>query len=160
MCVSSSVCACVCVCVSQVSHVYPGGCHMGQLTRQGQLQARDLGEWLRERYVNRYQLLPPTHQVRMQLNCFTSAKPQACHMCGCRPHNRCVQLGTRQKREGQSPTLPVLPVLQEGVIATRTTPYQRTIGTLAGVLTGLFGPPQRSTKPITTVTSTDVDEIL
>ncbi len=49
---------------------------------------------------------------------------------------------------------------QEGVIAARTTPYQRTIGTLAGVLTGLLGPPKPGGPVIPAVSSTAVDEIL
>jgi hypothetical protein len=36
---------------------------MGQLTFAGQMQALELGKWLRERYVNQLGLLPPSYQV-------------------------------------------------------------------------------------------------
>ena len=47
----------------QVSHALPGGCHKGQLTTLGQLQARALGTWIRTRYVSQARLLPPAWVV-------------------------------------------------------------------------------------------------
>jgi hypothetical protein len=48
------------------------------------------------------------------------------------------------------------------MVGARTTNFQRTIATLAGVLTGLLGGPGAvdSATPIPAVTSTDLDEIL
>lgn len=38
--------------IRQVETRYEGGCSKGELTRLGQLQARDLGSWIRRRYVD------------------------------------------------------------------------------------------------------------
>ena len=48
--------------VNQRKVLFPGGCHKGQLTSVGWMQARNLGSWLRERYVQRgpYSLVPGT----------------------------------------------------------------------------------------------------
>jgi lysophosphatidic acid phosphatase type 6 len=43
----------------QVATIYPGGnCHKGELTREGQRQARVFGRWLRQRYVTSLNFLP------------------------------------------------------------------------------------------------------
>jgi hypothetical protein len=47
----------------QAATVFPGGCTKGELTLLGQRQARDLGAWLRDRYVNQAQFLPPNFEV-------------------------------------------------------------------------------------------------
>ena len=41
--------------------VFAGGCKKGQLTAMGQLQALQLGGWLRERYVDRNGFLPVSY---------------------------------------------------------------------------------------------------
>ena len=41
----------------------PGGCHKGELTKLGQQQARDVGEWLRQRYVQDLSFLPAQYEV-------------------------------------------------------------------------------------------------
>ena len=50
-----------------MSTVWPGGCSKGELTTGGQLQARDLGAWLRQRYVEQAKILPSEYQVRKLL---------------------------------------------------------------------------------------------
>jgi hypothetical protein len=42
----------------QVATVFKGGCARGELTREGQQQARSYGRWLRRRYVGELGLLP------------------------------------------------------------------------------------------------------
>lgn len=41
----------------------PGGCHKGELTKLGQEQARDVGDWLRQRYVQDLSFLPAQYEV-------------------------------------------------------------------------------------------------
>ncbi|KAK9829707.1 hypothetical protein WJX72_007452 [[Myrmecia] bisecta] len=48
----------------QASRVLPGGCTQGELTLLGQKQSRELGEWLRQRYVEQQGFLPPVYQAR------------------------------------------------------------------------------------------------
>lgn len=76
-----------------------GVCHKGQLTRYGQLQARDLGQWLRERYVQRLGFLPQGEQEVRVEGCRgggvegwkgASAAGQLC------PHLTCVGGSRRQ----------------------------------------------------------------
>ncbi len=43
----------------------PGGCTRGELTLSGQRQARELGAWLRQRYVDSTGFLPAEYQVRL-----------------------------------------------------------------------------------------------
>jgi lysophosphatidic acid phosphatase type 6 len=45
----------------QVETVFNGGCHKGELTREGHIQARELGHWLRERYVDALDFLPQSY---------------------------------------------------------------------------------------------------
>ncbi|DBA85742.1 hypothetical protein WJX77_001343 [Trebouxia sp. C0004] len=40
----------------------PGGCHKGELTKLGQQQAREVGEWLRQRYVQDLSFLPAQYE--------------------------------------------------------------------------------------------------
>ena len=49
----------------QAISVLPGGCTKGELTRPGQLQSRDLGQWLRQRYVQKMAFLSPEYQVSL-----------------------------------------------------------------------------------------------
>ena len=42
----------------QVATVYPGNCHKGELTREGQRQARSFGRYLRQRYGEQFDCLP------------------------------------------------------------------------------------------------------
>ena len=49
---------------SQARSVLPGGCTKGELTVPGQLQSRDLGKWLRQRYVKELAYLSPQYQVQ------------------------------------------------------------------------------------------------
>lgn len=46
----------------QVSTKLPGGCSKGELTVQGQKQAFEFGQQLRQRYVDTMQFLPPQYQ--------------------------------------------------------------------------------------------------
>ena len=48
---------------AQAQSVLPGGCTKGELTVPGQLQSRDLGKWLRQRYVKELAYLSPEYQV-------------------------------------------------------------------------------------------------
>lgn len=49
---------------AQVFERYPGGCSKGELTLEGQRQAREFGKWLRWRYVMVHDgFLPEAHQV-------------------------------------------------------------------------------------------------
>ena len=49
---------------AQARSVLPGGCTKGELTVPGQLQSRDLGKWLRQRYVKELAYLSPEYQVQ------------------------------------------------------------------------------------------------
>lgn len=42
----------------------PGGCRQGQLTINGYRMAKNLGRWLRRRYVNQFDLLPAAYEPR------------------------------------------------------------------------------------------------
>lgn len=46
----------------QMATMLPGNCHKGELTREGQHQARHLGRWLRMRYVQSLNFLPEAFQ--------------------------------------------------------------------------------------------------
>jgi len=46
----------------QVSTVLAGGCHKGELTILGKIQARELGKWLRQRYCADLGFLPASYQ--------------------------------------------------------------------------------------------------
>ena len=46
----------------QANTVLPGGCTRGELTLSGQAQARELGAWLRQRYVDSTGFLPPDYE--------------------------------------------------------------------------------------------------
>ena len=50
--------------LAQAQAVLPGGCTKGELTVPGQLQSRDLGKWLRQRYVTELEYLDPQYQVQ------------------------------------------------------------------------------------------------
>lgn len=47
----------------QAKSELPGGCTKGELTRPGQLQSRDLGQQLRQRYIQELRFLSPQFQV-------------------------------------------------------------------------------------------------
>ena len=47
--------------------ILPGGCSKGELTWHGQAQSRNLGTWLRDRYVEDFGFLPNDFQVRIIL---------------------------------------------------------------------------------------------
>ena len=49
----------------QAKAVLPGGCTKGELTQPGQLQSRDLGQWLRQRYVQKMAFLSPEYQASL-----------------------------------------------------------------------------------------------
>ena len=49
--------------VLQRNIILPGGCHKGELTKLGQQQAREVGEWLRQRYVDQLGFLPAQYEV-------------------------------------------------------------------------------------------------
>jgi hypothetical protein len=67
---------------SQAKTVYPGGCSKGELTLLGQKQARDLGRWLQERYINIAHFLPATYHVGVHwfdlIHSFSSSLRQGC----------------------------------------------------------------------------------
>lgn len=46
----------------QVETVFKGGCRKGELTRIGQRQALQFGQWLRQRYVEEVGFLPPKYE--------------------------------------------------------------------------------------------------
>ena len=48
----------------QAKSVLPGGCTKGELTQPGQLQSRELGQQLRQRYIQELQFLSPQYQAR------------------------------------------------------------------------------------------------
>ncbi len=48
---------------AQMDTILPGGCSKGELTWHGQAQSRNLGKWLRERYVEDFGLIPSQFQV-------------------------------------------------------------------------------------------------
>lgn len=48
----------------QARTLLPGGCTKGELTKPGQQQARELGRWLRQTYIDQYGFLPPDYRVR------------------------------------------------------------------------------------------------
>ena len=48
----------------QAKSVLPGGCTKGELTVPGQLQSRELGQYLRQRYIQDLQFLSPQYQAR------------------------------------------------------------------------------------------------
>ncbi|KAK9915420.1 hypothetical protein WJX75_008934 [Coccomyxa subellipsoidea] len=45
----------------------PGGCTKGELTKLGQQQARELGSWLRQQYIEKYGFLPPDYREGLVL---------------------------------------------------------------------------------------------
>ena len=47
----------------QVNTVWPGGCKKGELTWVGQQQSRELGKWLRQRYVQQIPFLPDDYRA-------------------------------------------------------------------------------------------------
>lgn len=47
----------------QLGITWPGGCKKGELTYGGQEQARNLGQWLRHRYVEQLSFLPEGYRV-------------------------------------------------------------------------------------------------
>ncbi|KAG2424099.1 hypothetical protein HXX76_014774 [Chlamydomonas incerta] len=102
----------------QRSVQFPGGCRKGELTRVGQAQARDLGAWLRQRYV---------------LGGAGAGGEESGEELG-------GAGGGGARGQGFLP-----PQHQEGLVAARTTNISRTIATLRGVLTGLY--PDLPTRP-------------
>ena len=50
----------------QLSITWPGGCKKGELTVGGQEQARNLGQWLRGRYVDHLAFLPEGYTVSLE----------------------------------------------------------------------------------------------
>ncbi|KAK9824986.1 hypothetical protein WJX81_003696 [Elliptochloris bilobata] len=57
---------------TQANTVLPGGCTSGELTLSGQAQARELGAWLRHRYVDSAGFLPPDYQDGVVAACTTN----------------------------------------------------------------------------------------
>lgn len=55
----------------QIATKFDGGCHKGELTRLGQIQARELGDWLRRRYISRLRFMPTEYDPRI-LYCRTT----------------------------------------------------------------------------------------
>lgn len=51
--------------------ILPGGARRGALTVLGQEQARSLGQWLRERYVDQFSFLPDAYRVTIASLLFT-----------------------------------------------------------------------------------------
>lgn len=48
----------------------PGGCHKGELTKLGQQQAREVGNWLRDRYIHQLGFLPSQYKVPLPCQLF------------------------------------------------------------------------------------------
>ncbi len=59
---------------AQAATVLPGGCTRGELTLSGQRQARELGAWLRHRYVDSTGFLPADYQVRLGRVVYAAAR--------------------------------------------------------------------------------------
>ena len=74
--------------------ILPGGCHKGELTKLGQQQAREVGEWLRQRYVDQLGFLPAQYEVYvLVLVCLSQA------------YTTCVAAFTSAKNLGQNPQI-------------------------------------------------------
>ena len=54
---------CCLTCLLQRNIKLPGGCHKGELTKVGQQQAREVGDWLRGRYIHQLNFLPNQYKV-------------------------------------------------------------------------------------------------
>ena len=63
----------------QMDTILPGGCSKGELTRHGQMQSRNLGKWLRDRYVSDLGLIPETFQVSPHMP-LPGLRPAVCQM--------------------------------------------------------------------------------
>ena len=64
--------------VMQMETILPGGCSKGELTWHGQAQSRNLGKWLRDRYVEDLSLIPSTFQVSEFINLLLSLAAPLC----------------------------------------------------------------------------------
>ena len=164
----------------------PGGCHKGELTKLGQQQARDVGEWLRQRYVQDLSFLPAQYEVNCTVSptiCITLSLPMhhatcvtfrgryisnpaaACTKCslhGCVAKMQCATCNMQHATctggfVNCSTVLKELICWQDGAVSGRTTNFSRTIATLQGVLTGLY---PEAAQPIPVATASDMDEIM
>lgn len=53
------------LCLLQRNIKLPGGCHKGELTKLGQNQAHEVGDWLRNRYIHELGFLPTQYKVHV-----------------------------------------------------------------------------------------------
>ena len=51
----------------QMDTILPGGCSKGELTRHGQMQSRNLGKWMRDRYISDLGFIPDSFQVSFKM---------------------------------------------------------------------------------------------
>lgn len=145
-------------CTVQRNIKLPGGCHKGELTKLGQVQAREVGEWLRRRYVDQLGFLPAQFEVRMcrQLPacCWSHAFHKSRGVLSC---SLWIIAPSLKLKLFTLCSVFTCMHMQEGAVSGRTTNFARTIATLQGVLTGLY--PQAS-EPIPISTASDMDEIM
>jgi len=150
----------------------PGGCHKGELTKLGQQQARDVGEWLRQRYVQDLSFLPAQYEV----GCIDSPTICITSITVCAPSNMCdlqrqIHLQSCSSLHKMlfaypcckgactfgfvkcSIVLKEFICWQDGAVSGRTTNFSRTIATLQGVLTGLY---PETAQPIPVATASDM----
>ena len=153
----------------------PGGCHKGELTKLGQQQARDVGEWLRQRYVQDLSFLPAQYEVgctESPIICITLLlSVHQSNMCDLRQTNlqscsslhktvlACLCCTQHAQLALSIPPLCSMGFIccQDGAVSGRTTNFSRTIATLQGVLTGLY---PEAAQPIPVATASDMDEIM
>lgn len=74
----------------------PGGCTKGELTKPGQQQARELGSWLRQQYIEKYGFMPPDYRVWPTASVwshllYASALKASDHLSSCESHKQSKQ---------------------------------------------------------------------
>ena len=148
----------------QAATLLPGGCTKGELTKPGQQQALDLGAWLRQRYVEQLRFMPAQYEVRQtitQVIADAKCMPQTLELVhkawSCQHSADMASKDFKRRAYAAQAEGRTVIWMQEGIVVGRTTNYRRTIGTLQGVLTGLY-PDTSETVPI--ATSEEMDEVL
>ena len=155
----------------QAESVLPGGCTKGELTRPGQLQSRELGQQLRQRYIQELQFISPQYQVHSSRHLKSESRHivwvshrrmlalscSACRPLTCHDRSDISEWLTCPQSVSSWQQSCVCGVLQDTEVEARSTNYRRTTATVQGVLTGLW-PDTRSAVPVRV--AEDVDEVL